>query len=289
MPYSDSTTTRVPSRRACAISSPQTRVDRPEVLRDRRVVGPEPLEVVVEVRQVDERQRRLLACRRRGARSRRSSGSTRGRRPAPRTGRAGTGPGARSARRGARRAGCRCRGSCARRPGTCGRGVTARSAALYMLYHQKSLAQVKAGSRRWAASQIFSPATSWFDCRQSHTSASVAEVPAVARRAVVARQEPGDEGGLHRAGDRRQDRAERPRAALAGEGARGSACARRRAPGSARRRRGRPSGARRAIRPRRRIAVAPAGSGPGGPVRSAAPVTRGAWPRRTELPSKSWL
>src|SRR5262245_13423086 len=41
-----------------------------------------------------------------------------------------------------------------------------------MLYHQKSLAQVKAGSRRRATSQIFSPATKALDCRQSHTSAS---------------------------------------------------------------------------------------------------------------------
>src|SRR5947207_7416583 len=39
-----------------------------------------------------------------------------------------------------------------------------------MLYHQKSLAQVKAGSRRRAASQIFWPATSRWDWRQSHTS-----------------------------------------------------------------------------------------------------------------------
>src|SRR3989304_1229036 len=39
-----------------------------------------------------------------------------------------------------------------------------------MLYHQKSLAQVNAGSRRAAASQIFSPATRRFDWRQSQTS-----------------------------------------------------------------------------------------------------------------------
>ena len=46
----------------------------------------------------------------------------------------------------------------------------------------------------------------------------VAEVPAVGDDAVVPRQEPGDERGLHGAGDRRQDRAERARRALAGEG-----------------------------------------------------------------------
>ena len=55
--------------------------------------------------------------------------------------------------------------------GYIGRGVTAKSAELYMLYHQNSLAQVNARSRCLAASQIFSPATSGFDCRQSQTSA----------------------------------------------------------------------------------------------------------------------
>ena len=39
-----------------------------------------------------------------------------------------------------------------------------------MLYHQNRLAQVKDGSRRLPASQIFSPATRRFDCRQSQTS-----------------------------------------------------------------------------------------------------------------------
>src|SRR5229473_4964489 len=51
-----------------------------------------------------------------------------------------------------------------------GRGVTAMFAVEYMLYHQKRFAQVKAGSRRAAASQIFSPATRRLDCRQSQTS-----------------------------------------------------------------------------------------------------------------------
>src|SRR5262245_1753275 len=41
----------------------------------------------------------------------------------------------------------------------------------YMLYHQNMLAQVKAESRFLPASQTFSPATRWFDCRHSHTSA----------------------------------------------------------------------------------------------------------------------
>src|ERR1700694_5041449 len=51
-----------------------------------------------------------------------------------------------------------------------GLGVTAYVAELYMLYHQNNVAQVKEGSRRDAASQIFSPATDLFDCRHSHTS-----------------------------------------------------------------------------------------------------------------------
>src|SRR3989454_7009675 len=56
--------------------------------------------------------------------------------------------------------------------GYVGRGVTLQSALECMLYHQKSLAQVKPGRRRRAASHTFSPATRRFDCRQSHTSAS---------------------------------------------------------------------------------------------------------------------
>src|SRR6266545_6394639 len=54
--------------------------------------------------------------------------------------------------------------------GYMGRGVTAMFAVEYMLYHQKRFAQVNAGSRRAAVSQIFSPATSRLDCRQSQTS-----------------------------------------------------------------------------------------------------------------------
>src|SRR5579863_4321695 len=44
------------------------------------------------------------------------------------------------------------------------------SADAYMLYHQNMLAQVKAGSRRRAASQMRSPETSRFDCRQNKIS-----------------------------------------------------------------------------------------------------------------------
>ena len=55
--------------------------------------------------------------------------------------------------------------------GYIGRGVAVQSALEYMLYHQNILAQVKPGSRACAASQIFSPATSRFDCRHSQTSA----------------------------------------------------------------------------------------------------------------------
>src|SRR5438132_11648362 len=55
--------------------------------------------------------------------------------------------------------------------GYAGRGVTLQSALEYMLYHQKSFAQVKPGDWRRAASQTVSPATRRFDCRQSQISA----------------------------------------------------------------------------------------------------------------------
>src|SRR5882672_12063676 len=54
--------------------------------------------------------------------------------------------------------------------GYVGRGVMDQSALEYMLYHQKSFAQVKPGRRRRAASHTFSPATRRFDCRQSQIS-----------------------------------------------------------------------------------------------------------------------
>src|ERR1044071_10248318 len=47
-----------------------------------------------------------------------------------------------------------------------GRGVIETSADEYILYHQKSFAARKAGSSRFAASQIFSPWTRAFDWRQ---------------------------------------------------------------------------------------------------------------------------
>src|SRR6476619_5413241 len=55
--------------------------------------------------------------------------------------------------------------------GYIGRGVTEISADEYMLYHQKSLAHVNAGSSRFAASHSFSRWIRWFDWRHSHTSA----------------------------------------------------------------------------------------------------------------------
>src|SRR5438046_9057904 len=56
--------------------------------------------------------------------------------------------------------------------GYVGVGGTLQSSLECTLYRQKSLAQVKPGRRRRAASHTFSPATRRFDCRQSHTSAS---------------------------------------------------------------------------------------------------------------------
>ena len=58
---------------------------------------------------------------------------------------------------------------------------------LYMLNHQNIFAQVNDGSRRRAVSQTFSPATSWFGLPPEHHLREVAEVPAVADDAVVAR------------------------------------------------------------------------------------------------------
>src|SRR3954451_14472830 len=54
--------------------------------------------------------------------------------------------------------------------GYIGRGVTAMSADEYMLYHQKSFAQVNDASRLRAASQSFSPSTRRFDWRHSQIS-----------------------------------------------------------------------------------------------------------------------
>src|SRR5262249_21677887 len=47
------------------------------------------------------------------------------------------------------------------------------SALEYMLYHQKSFAQVKPGISRRKPSQIFAPVTSLFDCFQNWTSDNV--------------------------------------------------------------------------------------------------------------------
>src|SRR5690349_881083 len=64
--------------------------------------------------------------------------------------------------------------------GYIGRGVTDHCALEYMLYHQNSLAQVNAGSRRRPLSQTFSPATSRFDCRHSQTSDKSRKYPPLA-------------------------------------------------------------------------------------------------------------
>ena len=58
MPYSDSTTTRAPSRAASAISSPATASISRRLPGDARIVRAQALQVVVEMRQIDERQRR---------------------------------------------------------------------------------------------------------------------------------------------------------------------------------------------------------------------------------------
>src|SRR5262245_51969062 len=56
--------------------------------------------------------------------------------------------------------------------GYIGRGVTAQSTDEYMLNHQQTLAQVKAGSRARARSQILGAWTRRLDWRQNFTSSS---------------------------------------------------------------------------------------------------------------------
>src|SRR5688572_11890956 len=56
--------------------------------------------------------------------------------------------------------------------GYIGRGVTAQSTLVTMLYHQNRFAQVNAESRSRPASQTFLASTKRFDCRHNHTSPS---------------------------------------------------------------------------------------------------------------------
>ena len=83
-----------------------------------------------------------------------------------------------------------------------------------MLYHQNILAQVKSGSRRLPASQIFSPAISRFDWRHSHTSARSRKYQPLATAPWPLGSSPVRQGRLHGAGDRRRDRPERTHGAL---------------------------------------------------------------------------
>jgi hypothetical protein len=59
MPYSESTTTTRAVLLGVLDQLTANRVDRAEVGGELRITGPEPLQVVVEMRQVDERERRL--------------------------------------------------------------------------------------------------------------------------------------------------------------------------------------------------------------------------------------
>ena len=56
--------------------------------------------------------------------------------------------------------------ACVLSAGYIGRGVIDQSAVEYMLYHQKSFAQVKPGRAARHFSHSFSPCTRWFDCFQ---------------------------------------------------------------------------------------------------------------------------
>ena len=62
MPYSDRTMTRAPSRFRVGDQLAGDGVDLAQIVRDARMVGSKALEVVIEVRKVDEGQRRRAAA-----------------------------------------------------------------------------------------------------------------------------------------------------------------------------------------------------------------------------------
>ena len=80
------------------------------------------------------------------------------------------------------------------------------SAPEYMLYHQKSFAQVKLGSASRNESQIFFPATRWLDCFQNWTSASSRLYQPLPTMPCSAGRATGQVIRLRRAGDGRKRR-----------------------------------------------------------------------------------
>ena len=74
--------------------------------------------------------------------------------------------------------------------GYIGRGVTAKSAELYMLYHQKSFAQVNAGSRCLRRVPDLLARHERVGLPPQPNLGEIAKVPAVADDAVLARQSP---------------------------------------------------------------------------------------------------
>ena len=217
MPYSDSTTIRVPSRRAAAISSPQSASTARRSPRDRGMTGPEPLEVVVEMRQVDERERGPLGL----VDVARAVGDPPARRE---VGRRAPEPEEREL--------AQARVQLVAELG--GLRVDVRDLPAVGGVHRawrdrprRRAVHVVPPEELGARERGIPPAGRVPDLLARHEPVRLApepdlrqivEVPAVGDDAVVAGEEPGGERGLHRARDGGDDRPQRPGCALAREG-----------------------------------------------------------------------
>ena len=149
---------------------PRDLVDRASGLVRRCALGAEPLQVVVEVRQVDESAAPAARARARARLPCRSTPRTRCSRSGPSTGRAGRGRARRAAPRGARPAPCSSRATCARRRGRPAAGSgSGRWSPPSRTTSRGSPTAAPARARR-AASQSFSPWTSALCWRQKKTS-----------------------------------------------------------------------------------------------------------------------
>ena len=158
------------------------RVDRAHVRAMRGSVGPEALQVVVEVREVDQQQRRrmpsidaIAASAIHAARrdvGRRPQKLKNGKAPSSATSPSRDPPAA-----------CRCRGACGRPPGRWAAASPPSRRVPYMLNHQKSLAQVNVGSRRRPSPRPSRPAPAGSTAART-SPPQIAEEPAVADDAV---------------------------------------------------------------------------------------------------------
>ena len=218
MPYSETITTCWPSRSAGSISSPQTASisSRSLIRRGMREVRAEALQVVVEVRQVAERQGRLAGLHDVAGRvaDPLAGGDVGHRAPELEQGEhaelgaelvaqlrgMGVVVGDLAAVGGIHRA---------RRRAPVRRGVH--------VVPPEHLGAGEVRVRALPASQIFSPPTRRFDWRHSQTSERSRKYQPLADRAVARRRQAGHQGRLGRAGHRRQHRGQRPQPALLGQ------------------------------------------------------------------------